>query len=156
MKKLRIAYEIKAALISFLITLIIFSIIKNFEFKKIEKFKVIKVIDGDTIVLENGEKVRLIGIDTPEIGEKCYLEAKNFLQKLIENKTIYLEIDGLNKDKYGRLLRHVYLNGSYVNLLMIKEGLAFYFPYKSKYSNILFKEEEMARKNKIGCLWNNI
>lgn len=156
MKKLRIAYEIKAAFISFLITFIIFSIVKNWEFKKIEKFKVIKVIDGDTIILENGEKVRLIGINTPEIGEKCYWEAKNFLQKIIENKTVYLEADGLNKDKYGRLLRHVYLNGSYVNLIMIKEGLAFYFPSKSKYSNILFKEEELARKNKIGCLWNKI
>jgi micrococcal nuclease len=63
-----------------------------------------RVIDGDTIVLNNGEKVRYIGIDTPERDEDYYNKAKEFNKKLVEGKTVRLETDVQQRDRYGRLL----------------------------------------------------
>ena len=66
----------------------------------LELSQVSKVIDGDTITLENGEKVRLIGIDTPERGQCYYKEAKLRLTELVLNKKVELEKDITNRDKY--------------------------------------------------------
>src|SRR3989338_8519092 len=77
---------------------------------------VTNVIDGDTIVISGGERVRLLGIDTPEKGEFFYKEGKARLEELIENKNVTLEKEGDNKDKYGRLLRYIFLNDTNINL----------------------------------------
>jgi len=70
---------------------------------------VVEVIDGDTIVLDNGERVRLIGIDTPEIGSDGAEEATKFTSSYVLNQTVWLERDGENRDPYGRLRRYVWL-----------------------------------------------
>lgn len=90
---------------------------------------VVKVIDGDTFVIDSGEHVRLIGVDTPERYEPGYYEAKDYLTYLIVNKTIILEKDTSNHDKYYRLLRYAYINNIFVNEELIKEGLAEPFDY---------------------------
>lgn len=94
-------------------------------------FVVARVIDGDTFELETGEKVRYIGIDTPETVDpdkpvQCYgHEASAFDKQLIEGKKVRLVADTTDKDKYGRLLRYVYLeDGTFVNLQIIQEGYA--------------------------------
>src|SRR3989344_2551367 len=69
---------------------------------------VTKIIDGDTIIVEGGETIRLLGIDTDEKSHKCYNEAKNRLEEILLNKKINLEITG--KDPYGRYLAYVKLN----------------------------------------------
>ena len=96
--------------------------------------RVSRVIDGDTLQLQNGDIVRLICIDTPEKGEEGFEEATSQLQKLAGNKIVRLEKDVSETDQYGRLLRYVYTydNGEevFVNKQMVKNGLAELFPYE--------------------------
>lgn len=84
-----------------------------------------KVVDGDTIYLDNGEKVRFVGVNTPERGVEGYIASKNFVQKLCLNKKVGLDIDdSKHNDKYGRTLAVVIVNGKNVNEMLLKEGLA--------------------------------
>ena len=75
-----------------------------------EVARVAQVIDGDTIVIEGGYHVRYIGIDAPKRDEPLYREAKEANRALVEGKTVRLERDVSDRDRYGRLLRHVYEN----------------------------------------------
>src|SRR3990167_2207640 len=80
-----------------------------------KKLIVSRVVDGDTIELNTGEKLRYIGIDTPEINygkdPECFAQqAKEFNKKLVEKKVIKIEKDVSEKDKFGRLLRYVYVD----------------------------------------------
>lgn len=68
------------------------------------------VEDGDTFTLSNGIKVRLIGVNSPDRGQKNYLEAKKELEKLIKDKKVYLEYDRYQDDKFGRILAWVWVN----------------------------------------------
>ena len=70
---------------------------------------VARVIDGDTIELVNGERVRFIGVDAPEIGEPGADEATEFVRELVEGHTVWLERDGNNTDRHGRLRRYIWL-----------------------------------------------
>ena len=146
------------------------SIIISFIYPKYQQdseyLQVVKVIDGDTIkVNSNGSEitVRLIGIDTPEVKtkstqeEKGGSEASSFAKNLLTNSKVRLASDpGLdNKDKYGRLLRYVYLqNGKMLNEIMLEEGYATEFTYHKEYRySVAFRlEESQAKANKKG-LW---
>lgn len=88
--------------------------------------RVTRVIDGDTFITNKGDRVRLIGVDAPELPSLRGIESKMYLNQLIHNKVVILERDEIsdNKDKYGRLLRYVYLDKKDVNLQMIKSGYA--------------------------------
>jgi len=90
--------------------------------------KVYKVFDGDTISLKGGEKVRLLGIDTPEIGEPFSVEAKRFTRDLVRYKTVRLEFDVKARDPYARLLAFVYVKTDsgwvLVNAELVRNGLA--------------------------------
>lgn len=114
-----------------------------------------EIIDGDTVELETGEKVRLIGINTPEKNMHCYSEAKDKLQELIGGKEVELEKDVTDKDIYERLLRYIYIDNLFVNLEMVKLGLATAYEYKPdvKYATKLEEAENQAKEQKIGCLW---
>ena len=94
-------------------------------------YLVTRVVDGDTIVLSNGERLRYIGVDTPETkhpkkGLQCYgKEASAFNKKLVEGKKVKLEFDVQQKDRYGRLLAYVYLeDGTFVNAELLRKGYA--------------------------------
>ena len=89
-----------------------------------ETAMVTRVIDGDTVELENEERVRLLGIDTPEKGQLLWQEASDRLKELLEGKEVVLETDQTDMDKYDRSLRYVWLNGQNVDVLMVREGLA--------------------------------
>ena len=115
-------------------------------------FLVVNVIDGDTLDLDNGERIRLSGINTPETGECYYSEAKSKLRELALNKEVFLEKDRTNIDKYGRKLRYVY-SDVFVNGVLVSEGYAkVYDKYKDdtkKYSE-LKKLEKNAVENNLG------
>lgn len=84
-----------------------------------------EVVDGDTIYLDNGEKVRFVGVNTPERGVEGYIASKNFVQKFCLNKKIGLDVDDAkNKDRYGRTLAVVIVDGKNLNEMILKEGLA--------------------------------
>ena len=87
-------------------------------------YEVVGVVDGDTLDLDNGERVRLSGINTPEKGECYYQEAKNKLSELVLNKKVYLEKDRSDRGKYGRLLRYIYVEDIMVNYYLVGEGYA--------------------------------
>ncbi len=120
------------------------------------------VIDGDTIVLDGNEIVRLIGIDTPETKDprkpvQYYgREAYEFTKGLVEGKKVRL-VYGLNeKDKYGRTLAYVYLkDGTFLNAEVVKQGYGFAYRYFFfKYFDEFKQYEREARENEIG-LWSD-
>jgi len=137
---------------------------------------VTRAVDGDTLVLESGERVRLIGIDTPEIHQsnKLYNDAKRsqqdvstiqklgqrsfkFTRGLVEGKRVSLEFDVEKYDKYDRLLAYVYLNDgskTFVNAEIVKQGYAslLTIPPNIKYAQLLKKLYAEARENRRG-LW---
>lgn len=123
----------------------------------------IAVIDGDTIVLDGKEKVRLIGVDTPETKDPRkpvqYFgkEACAFTKRLVEGQKVRLGFDLNKTDKYGRTLAYVYLeDGTFLNAEIIKQGYGFadgYFIFK--YSGEFKRYEREARKNEIG-LWSPV
>lgn len=128
--------------------------------------KVIRVIDGDTIELEGGIKLRYIGIDTPEtrhptVGVECYgAESSQKNTELVLNKEVRLEKDVSETDRYGRLLRYVYVTTDsgeiFVNQELAKTGFAQArsYPPDIKYQEIFRAAEAEAREKKLG-LWGD-
>jgi micrococcal nuclease len=121
--------------------------------------KVTRVIDGDTFETETGERVRLVGINAPEISDIFGEEGKQHLIDLIEGKTVDLEPDHISndRDRYGRLLRYVILNGDDINKQMVLDGFAFaYLKYHfEKEKEIEYKDAQLtASKNNVG-IWKN-
>jgi hypothetical protein len=136
-----------------LLLLVNYSWINSFAVKNVsdrDVGTVLRVIDGDTIVVGN-ESVRLLGINTPEKGEEYYSEAKIFLENIVLNKKIVLEKSKENRDKYGRLLRYVFVGDKNVNLELIEAGFAnAYFPSgKDDYSKEFYSAWDK-------CVTNNI
>jgi endonuclease YncB( thermonuclease family) len=90
-----------------------------------KKITVTRVVDGDTVVLSNGKKVRLIGIDTPEVGRCGYKAATSLMKSLVLNKAVVLTKGAQdNTDKYGRLLRYVNVGSTDAGMKMIQSGRA--------------------------------
>ena len=84
-----------------------------------------QVVDGDTIYLSNGEKIRFVGVNTPERGVEGYIASKNFVQKLCLGKKVGIDVDdSKHSDRYGRTLGVVIVDGKNVNEMLLKEGLA--------------------------------
>lgn len=122
-----------------------------------EEAQVVEVIDGDTIVvLLNGvrERVRLIGIDTPEVGRPYYEEATRKTTELVLGKTVRLEKDISERDKYGRLLRYVYVGSLFVNAELVRQGYAhaYTYPPDVKYADYFTQLQREAREKGVG-LW---
>ena len=120
-----------------------------------------RVVDGDTVVLASGERVRYIGVDTPELHHPrkpvgfYAREAKEFNRRLIEGKTARLEFDVEHYDKYGRLLAYVYLSdGTFVNAELLRQGYAqlLTIPPNVKYVDLFKKLQQEAREANRG-LW---
>ena len=120
----------------------------------IEKALVVSVIDGDTIELQDGSRVRYLGIDTPETGEPYSSEATNRNKELVEGKVVYLQKGKRDRDEYDRLLRYVYVDGVFVNAELVAQGLAtaYIFDTDEWYSQTLVRLEQYAKLKKRG-LW---
>jgi len=125
-----------------------------------------KFVDGDTFWIDNGtekgEKIRFIGVDTPE-SRKTFnkevgyygKEAKNYVENLLRGKKVRLEYDVDGYDQYGRTLAYIYLeDGTFLNAKLIKEGYAkvMTVPPNVKYADLFVKLQKEARENKKG-LW---
>lgn len=119
-----------------------------------DEFIVAKVIDGDTIVLENGEHVRYIGIDTPEKGRPYYEEAKRRNERFLKGRKVRLEFDVGKTDRFGRTLAYVYAGDIFVNEYLVRTGyaLAYTVPPNVKFAKKFVSLQEEAREQKKG-LW---
>lgn len=139
-----------------------------------EQVYVSRVVDGDTLKLSNRERVRLIGVDTPELhySDKLVRDARKtgrdvktiqalgakasaFTKALCEGKKVRLEFDVEKHDRYGRLLAYVYLeDGTFVNAKIIEEGYAqvMTIPPNVKYADRFLELQRKARESRKG-LW---
>lgn len=133
-----------------------------------------RAVDGDTLELESGERVRMIGIDTPEVHESYKLQRDSrrtkqstdtikklgarswdFTRNLVEGKRVSLEFDVEKHDKYDRLLAYVYLkDGTFVNAEIVKYGYAslMTYPPNVRHADFFLKLYQQARSEKRG-LW---
>lgn len=122
-----------------------------------ERALVTRVIDGDTIEIENSQKVRYILVDTPELSEgACFAEeAKNFNETLVLQKEVRLEYDQSCTDKFGRLLAYVYVDDICVNEEMIKQGYGcvFYIPPDGQSRVDEYREMEQKAISRGAGLW---
>ena len=130
-----------------------------------EDVLVVRVIDGDTVELENGDRVRYLGIDTPETVHpdkpvECYgPEASERNKELVEGKTVSLLQDGPDRDGYDRLLRYVFIDGTFVNGDLVWGGYAYARSYGDSPSlyQTLVQLERSAREGRRGgwgkCSW---
>ena len=154
------------------------TVIRDTPSDSIEYGIVKRIIDGDTFELENGERVRLIGIDTPEKYDSDKLNkdiemsskdretivqlglmASDYADSILSGKEVILIPDSTNsnRDRYKRLLRYVYYNDTiFFNLQIIKDGFAYaYTKYPFVYMEEFRQAERDARENRKG-LWGNV
>ena len=119
---------------------------------------VARVIDGDTIELENGQRVRFIGMDTPELEDgACWAQkASQRNSELVLGKAVRLEKDVSETDRYGRLLRYVWVGDQMVNEVLVVEGLAVVstYPPDVKYQARFLEAERVARDKGRG-MWGS-
>ncbi len=119
-----------------------------------------RVVDGDTIELSDGRKVRYIGIDTPETKDprkeiQCFgEEASAYNRDLVEGKVVAIEADVADKDQYDRLLRYVWLEDEMINKKLVAEGYAYAssYPPNVKYQAQFKLAQQQAREQNLG-LW---
>lgn len=130
-------------------------------------YSIVRIVDGDTIVVNykgTEEKVRLIGVNTPESVHKDSSKnteegqiASEYTKNLLTGKKVKLEFDVSPRDKYGRLLAYVYLDEKMVNKTLLEEGYAKIatYPPNVKYVDEFTKIQKKARENKKG-FWNSV
>ncbi len=122
-----------------------------------KKGKVERIVDGDTIVLENGDIVRYVGITSPETNEPFEKEATEANRKLVEGKEVTLDYDNYKGDKFGRILAYLIIDGKNISVEMTRKGLAQVVIYQHKkpfiYAKELLKAQEEAKKEKLG-IWS--
>ncbi len=113
-----------------------------------------RVIDGDTIELANGRRLRYIGIDTPELDEPFYRETADYNRQLVEGRRVRLLKDRSDRDRHGRLLRYVFAGDILVNAELVREGLAEAKTYEpdTRFTSCFDALMEEARQHERG-MW---
>ncbi len=126
------------------------------------QFIVKRVVDGDTLLLQNGNRVRLLGVDTPETKhpdkpvQPWGPEASEFTRQRVEGKQVRLEFDKERRDRHGRILAYVYFKDRFLNEELILVGLSpavTRFPYSEAMKRKFRKAETAAREKKLG-IWS--
>jgi micrococcal nuclease len=124
--------------------------------------RVVQVVDGDTIEIEGGQRVRYLGMNTPETVHptkpvECFgKEASNYNTQLLAGGFVRLGKDITNTDKYGRLLRYIYLpDGTFVNLKLVADGYAYAdtYPPDIAHATEFVAAQRTAREAGLG-LWS--
>lgn len=119
-------------------------------------YQVARVLDGDTIELSSGEKVRYLGIDAPERHERWGEKALEYNKQLVEGKTVRIELDRITRDSYGRILAYVWVGSTLVNEVLVREGYARYYSPKGepvpKHRDRIIKAEREAKEDHRG-IW---
>lgn len=118
---------------------------------------VARVVDGDTITLRDGAKVRYLGVNAPEEGQPFFSEALELNRRLVLGKRVRLEPDAERQDRYGRLLAHVFVGEEMVNLRLLRDGLAhvLVIPPNLRYSDDFLRAQQEARAARRG-IWGRL
>lgn len=117
--------------------------------------KVIRVSDGDTILIQSGSqkiRVRMYGIDAPELKQKYGEESKKYLEKRIMDKNVDIKV--INQDQYGRKVGKVFYKNKDINLEMLETGNAWFYEYHAKHEKDYRKAVKNAKEQKLG-LWKD-
>jgi micrococcal nuclease len=126
-----------------------------------QPLRVVRAVDGDTLLLESGHRIRLIGVDTPETShpehaaEPCGEEASVFTHQLVDGRLVTLEFDHERHDDYGRILAYVSIDGRLLNEAIIEAGFSraeTRFPYRGDRKQLFENAEARAKAKQVG-LW---
>lgn len=150
-------YTILFLFIIFLITIRFVEDI-GYDRKPDDRFIISKIIDGDTVELMGGDKLRLLSIDTPEKGSLFHDDAKNFLSNLTIGKTAKIEFARTRRDRYGRLLGYLYIDSIFINKSILDNGLGYLYLFKDNELNTkeikqLLSAQQKAIDKKLG-IWS--
>jgi micrococcal nuclease len=133
----------------------------SFSFESGKKHYVERVVDGDTLLLDDGARVRLLGVDTPETKhpdrpvEPFGPEAAEFTRSHVERRHVTLEFDRERRDQYRRVLAYVYLGDWFLNEELIRAGYSraeTRFPYRQSMKRRFLAAEKQARTARRG-IW---
>ncbi len=119
-----------------------------------QQVKIAHVVDGDTVELADGRRVRYLGINTPERGQPFYEEATEANRHLTEGQAVWMVLDSQPTDRFGRTLAYLWVGDHFVNLELVGQGYANAYtePPNVRYSEEILAAEQRARKNEVG-LW---
>lgn len=158
--------KVSKKLIRFSVILILVILILLFRFTDeigldkhpLDRFLISKVIDGDTVELNGGDKLRLLSVDTPEKDELFYDRAKELVTDLALNKHGRIEYANRRRDAYGRLLGYLYIDTLFVNKIILDSGLGYLYLFKdtdinNEQTGILLKSQQQAIDLKLG-IWS--
>lgn len=113
-----------------------------------------RVIDGDTVELNDGTIVRFEGINAPEINEPYFTKSAEFVETLTENKKVRFEYDAYTSDRFGRILAYVFVGDKNISTELVKNGLAKVEIYQDRrnliYQDQLLAAQVEAKKYKLG------
>jgi len=119
------------------------------------------VYDGDTIELENGERIRYLGINSPEVahqgGERDQPYGKDATRansRMVGNRIVQLKLDGETKGRYGRTLAYVFSGNRFVNAELLKQGMAKYYSPGGniRYTRLFKACQYLAKEKRLG-IW---
>jgi len=128
------------------------------EHKPGDRFVVSRILDGDTMELQGGDRLRLLALDTPEDGEAFYGEATQLLMRLSLGETARIEYSNRRRDKYGRLLGYLYVDTLFINKTVIDSGLGYVYLFRdndleSDQVRCMIEAQRSAIERRVG-LWS--
>jgi micrococcal nuclease len=120
-----------------------------------ETARVKRVVDGDTVRLEDGRWVRYLGINTPEFGEPYSRRARELNAALVRGREVRLEFDQESADSYARILAYVHVGQDMVNARLVREGLAhaFFIGTGQRHNDLFLRLQEEAKTQRLG-IWS--
>ena len=150
MLKPRTVSKFKRVILSILVGILITSVLVNVYllFLNLSRNRVVRVIDGDSFETKDDRRIRLLGVNAPELDDCMGIKARENLKIFIEGKTVKLR--DLVKDDYGRVLANVFSGGKFINQEMIRLGMGKYTLGKNKYYQQMRNEFVTARQNNLG------
>ena len=159
-QKKRRTYKKALIMLVAIFLILIFRLVEYIGYDKApgDRFVIMRVIDGDTVELAGGDRLRLLGIDTPEKGELYYDSAAMFLESLVLGQKSRIEYADKRRDRYGRLLGFVYVEDTiFVNRRILSAGLGYLYLVKDQeLSRPRFKELLVSQRQAVGSkigLW---
>ena len=112
-----------------------------------DRFKIIRIIDGDTVELLGGDRLRLLGIDCPERGESYYDSSTAYLSQLALDKVVQVKFSHRRRDRYGRILGYLSVDSQFINEMIVRNGLACVYLFDDNLADREYIDRLLAAQN---------